>query len=360
MNPDSERLSKLKSIIASLQTSLHNKHSASGALKTYDPIPYTPAWEYIDDTKCEPLEYKTYTTTAGTGGDAMYDAHIKNDRRLILKVKAISAGLDKIGKYDVGSQEDETVGENNNMPELTEDEQEASVENLNESVEASIPEYHRGTVDNPFIYDGTLYELEKFLLTIVFVAGKNATVQQKKVDQLIELIKRDIGSFSVEQLGPLSAAYNSLSEADLAIKINEWLTEVKSGQYKRLNVCISSLCAQLGKGTIDLRSCTRAQLNRVKGIGYKSASMFLMFSRKNWAGACLDTHILKYMRDEMKVTDVPVATPSSKYEYLNLENQFLAQAKSLNMKPAELDFMVWSKYRKKEKEAPTAVLKEKE
>jgi hypothetical protein len=343
MNPDSEKLSKLKSIISSLQSSLHNK---------YYTLTSAPIWEYEDATYGRPLEYKKYTTAGTSGGDPLYAEYNESDRQFILKVKDIAAGLDKIKTYDIGSQEDETVGENNNMPDLTEDEQEASVDNLNESVEASIPEYHRGTVDNPFIYDGTLYELEKFLLTIVFVAGKNATVQQKKVDQLIELIKRDIGSFSVEQLGPLSAAYNSLSEADLAVKINEWLTEVKSGQYKRLNVCISSLCTQLGKGTIDLRSCTRAQLNRVKGIGYKSASMFLMFSRNNWAGACLDTHILKYMRDEMKVADVPNATPSSKYEYLNLENQFLAHAKSLNMKPAELDFMVWSQYRKKEKEAP--------
>lgn len=220
---------------------------------------------------------------------------------------------------------------------ITEDEQQSVDE---------ISEFHPGTVDNPFLYDATKPQLEKFLLTNVFVAGKNATIQQQKLNQFVECVRRDLGSYSVDSLGVLSAIEASIPAAELKDKVLEWLKEVKAGQYARISACIESICSKLYNGNLNLKDCTRNTLVSIKGIGYKTASMFLMYTKQNWPGACLDTHILKYLKEE-GVQNVPDSTPAIKSDYIRLENEFAARAKIKGKKVAEFDFEIWSKYRQK-------------
>ena len=115
----------------------------------------------------------------------------------------------------------------------------------------------------------------------------------------------------------------------------------------RLTSGIMQLATWIGSGQIDLHSCNRTQLVKIKGIGYKTASMFLMYTRRNFTGACLDTHILKYLRDETSVQNVPESTPVTRLEYLRLENDFLNIVKASNKSVAEFDFEIWSRYRRK-------------
>lgn len=214
------------------------------------------------------------------------------------------------------------------------------------NTDVEITDFHPGTVDNPFIKNGTPQQLEKFLLTCVFVAGKNASVMQKKVDLFEECVRRDIGSFTVNELGIISAIHNSYNKEEAREKIAFWLQEVKSGQYGRIANCIMSLCEGVGGGIIKLKSCTRAKLTGIKGVGLKTASLFLMYTRAQWSGACLDTHILKWMREECKMEDVPLSTPSNRNEYIRLEKLYMDKAASLGKPLADLDFEIWSKYRK--------------
>lgn len=216
-----------------------------------------------------------------------------------------------------------------------------------EAVAEDAPEFHPGTVDNPFLYEASKYQLEKFLLTNVFVAGKNATVQQQKLDQFIDCVKRDLGSYSVDTMGPISAIYAGVSTEQLKDTVMEWLKEVKAGQYNRISVCIESLANTVGRGYIDLKSTTRKTLVGVKGIGLKTASMFMLYTHKGWGGAVLDTHILKYLRDELKMENVPDSTPTTAQAYYLLERAFLDHAQATQKKVADLDFEIWSKYRKK-------------
>lgn len=216
-----------------------------------------------------------------------------------------------------------------------------------------IADFHRGTVDNPFLYDATIPELESFVLTNMFVAGKNASVQQVKLDQFIGCVRRDIGSYIVDTLGVLSAIHNAVPSADVNDKVLGWLKEVKSGQYTRLTAGIIQLAEFIGSGAIDLKTCNRAALVRVKGIGYKTASMFLMYTRRGMKVACLDTHILKYLKEETPTIDVPDSTPVLKAEYLRLEDAFLRYARDANKSVAEFDFEIWSRYRQKGKTEDT-------
>lgn len=210
-----------------------------------------------------------------------------------------------------------------------------------------IPEFHRGTVDNPFMYDASLPELERFILINMFVAGKNASVQQVKLDQFIGCVRRDIGENIVDTLGVLSAIHNTIPSAEVNDKVLAWLKEVKSGQYSRLTSGTLQLAEWIGSGQINLKNCNRAQLVKIKGIGYKTASMFLMYTKRNFTGACLDTHILKYLRDETSVQNVPNSTPVTKAEYQRLEAEFLKIVKASNKSVAEFDFEIWSRYRQK-------------
>jgi thermostable 8-oxoguanine DNA glycosylase len=212
---------------------------------------------------------------------------------------------------------------------------------------AEISDIHRGTVDNPFLYDAKTPELEKFILVNMFVAGKNASVQQAKLDQFVSCVRRDLGEHIVDTLGVLSAMHNSLSEAEVNDKVLGWLKEVKAGQYSRLVNGIVQLASYVGAGKIDLKHCNRLQLLKIKGIGYKTASMFLMYTCKDRAVACLDTHILKYLREETKVPAVPLTTPSVKAEYQRLEKEFLNLAGKAGKSVAEFDFEIWSRYRQK-------------
>lgn len=210
-----------------------------------------------------------------------------------------------------------------------------------------IAEIHRGTVDNPFLYDAKINELERFILVNMFVAGKNASVQQVKLDQFISCVRRDLGGDIVDTLGVLSAIHNCLTTDEVNDKVLGWLKEVKSGQYTRLVAGITQLAENIGSGRIDLKNCNRSHLVKIKGIGYKTASMFLMYTRRNQNIACLDTHILKWLREETTTTNVPLATPVLKTEYNRLENIFIHYAKAANKSISEFDFEIWSRYRQK-------------
>lgn len=211
-----------------------------------------------------------------------------------------------------------------------------------------ISDIHRGTVDNPFLFDAKVSELEKFILVNMFVAGKNASVQQAKLDQFVNCVRRDLGEHIVDALGVLSAIHNSLANDEVNDKVLGWLKEVKAGQYSRLTNGIVQLAEHIGAGKIDLKNCNRAQLIKIKGIGYKTASMFLMYTRRNGpAVACLDTHILKYLREETQTPDVPMTTPVVKAEYQRLEAAFLAIVRATGKSVAEFDFEIWSRYRQK-------------
>lgn len=211
-----------------------------------------------------------------------------------------------------------------------------------------ISDIHRGTVDNPFLFDAKVPELEKFVLVNMFVAGKNASVQQAKLDQFVNCVRRDLGEHIVDTLGVLSAIHNVLPNTEVNDKVLGWLKEVKSGQYSRLTNGIVQLAEHIGAGKIDLKNCNRSQLIKIKGIGYKTASMFLMYTRRNGPPvACLDTHILKYLREETQTPNVPLTTPVVKAEYRRLEDAFLAIVRTTGKSVAEFDFEIWSRYRQK-------------
>jgi thermostable 8-oxoguanine DNA glycosylase len=173
-------------------------------------------------------------------------------------------------------------------------------------------------------FNRTEAELQEFLMFCVVVAGKNSHQQAIKLDQFIKDITANTGNttpFSaLEKLWPTTITWR--------------LQEVKMGQYTRITNAFWLICKLQ-----DLKNVTVAELEKVKGIGPKTARFFVLHSRPNQNVAVLDTHILKWMGKAMRVK-VPNATPSGN-RYLELEKFFLDYCKEKKCSPAELDLEIW-------------------
>lgn len=97
---------------------------------------------------------------------------------------------------------------------------------------------------------------------------------------------------------------------------------------------------------LDLRSCTLEQLESVPGVGQKTSRFFVLHSRPGVRRAVLDTHVLKWLR-EQGVEGVPAATPTGR-RYAALEAEFLNRVPP-GVTPADFDLEVWAGYaRRKE------------
>jgi hypothetical protein len=194
-----------------------------------------------------------------------------------------------------------------------------------------------GNVLNPFIYDEPIAKLDMFVFTGLVVAGKPAEVQQKKLRLFFRriCINEEHDEWTI----------------GFAERPHSWVMEalefVRMGQYTRISKGMEAYAAARVQG-LDPRTCGREDLTAIPGIGMKTASFFLLFSRRDIKGiACLDTHILKFMREEMGI-DAPKATPSGR-KYLELEKQFVSYCEQLGVAVAEKDFEIWKRYRTKYK-----------
>lgn len=94
---------------------------------------------------------------------------------------------------------------------------------------------------------------------------------------------------------------------------------------------------------INLKTCSVEELEAIPWIGPKTARCFLVHSRKNVKYACLDTHVLHYLRDQG--IDAPLSTPTGK-KYKYFENIFLRLANEAKMSPAKFDLWIWNNYSK--------------
>ena len=188
-------------------------------------------------------------------------------------------------------------------------------------------------------FDRTKAELEEFLLFGLCVAGKKATVQAEKLERFLHAldkiwqgqdpnIKNYIGPKNHVVLSPFELLSNS-READVL----ECMKTVGLGQYRKL------LQGFEDARHLDVFNCTLEDLEKCYGVGPKTSRFFLLHSRPNQNLACLDTHVLKYLKSEG--FPAPKVNPSKKL-YPLLEKAFLFLARENNMTPANFDLNIWN------------------
>lgn len=117
--------------------------------------------------------------------------------------------------------------------------------------------------------------------------------------------------------------------------LEDKLRLAKTGNYSKLAKTLSALAWS----SIDLRTCTPAELEYVHGIGPKTSRFFILWTRPDARYAALDVHILRWLGE--RGHKVPKSTPQSSKAYAMLEKAFLDEADRLGLSPAELDKRVW-------------------
>lgn len=171
-------------------------------------------------------------------------------------------------------------------------------------------------------FNRTPAELEEVALFSVLVAGKNAVSTAKALDRF---------------LGDTKAPFAFVRKIPLE-KLPAILKSVGIGCYERKALYLHHLV----HSGVDLKTCTEDDLVAMPGIKYKTANMFLMHTRQGYRGGCLDTHILKYLRDLGH--KVPKSTPQSRKRYREIQDIYFKIAESLGVDPTTLDLEVWRKY----------------
>jgi thermostable 8-oxoguanine DNA glycosylase len=173
-------------------------------------------------------------------------------------------------------------------------------------------------------FSRTKSELESFFLFGVFCAGKNSDYASKCLARLLNGKQGDSPFAILKSLGETG--------------IHNALVASRIGQYSRLTKAI------MGAVELDLKTCTLEDLMSVHGVGQKTARFFLLHSRPDCRCAVLDTHILRWLRDNG--FDAPQSTPTSVKQYKDLEEKFLflANLNFPNMSIAQIDLTLWMKY----------------
>jgi thermostable 8-oxoguanine DNA glycosylase len=182
-------------------------------------------------------------------------------------------------------------------------------------------------------FNRTDEELEEFALFCPSVAGKRASVQAEKLDEL--LYNLQFVSFVDEKQSPFEVVQQAASKN----RLEEEMRNVKLGKYSTLVPCFTAL--SLNDANV-LREVSVETLKRYPGIGDKTARFFIMHSRRDVEVATLDTHILSWMDENLDVNVHPNA-PRSTREYKRLEHRFLEEAERRGRHPAHLDLEIWNR-----------------
>jgi thermostable 8-oxoguanine DNA glycosylase len=207
-------------------------------------------------------------------------------------------------------------------------------------------------------FNRTEAEMQELILFLVVVAGKKASTMARELDKFL----RGKSPIYNPKVMPPFYLLRQLSFGKRE-RLEEILREHSFGQYNR----VSKAFFELAYSGLDLRTCSLEDLMKIHGIGRKSASCFLAWTRKGVRVAMLDTHLLKEIAKEQEKllknrdylgkwgrmlleiigdVQVPKATPSSKTLYNKLENFWLTLCDGLGEDPTEYDLKVWKKYSK--------------
>lgn len=184
--------------------------------------------------------------------------------------------------------------------------------------------------------------LEELILFCIAVAGKNATVTSKNLDKLL--------NFGFEQFK--GSPFQIIKKLDETYYLEDVLKNFGFGCYKVKSKGFS----EIANSNLNLRTCTVLDLESIHGIGMKSARFFILHSRENANVACLDTHVLQWLRSYSGLI-VPKQTPARK-KYIELETVFLNVCNVLKMHPAKLDLKIWNKSRRSDEKLLVGNLQE--
>ena len=178
-------------------------------------------------------------------------------------------------------------------------------------------------------YNRTQSELEEFILFCINVAGKKSAIEAPKLEVFIERAK---------DITKESTPFNCIRKLIKLGRLNEIMHWAKLSPYaQRYNSYVAVAKIK------DLQTVTLNRLLQVPGIGLKTARFFLSHSREDFDEPMLDTHILRFLRDQ-GYADAPKSTPTNENTYHYFANIFKNIARQLGKSVTDLDLEIWKQY----------------
>lgn len=178
-------------------------------------------------------------------------------------------------------------------------------------------------------YNRTQSELEEFILFCINVAGKKSAIEAPKLEVFIERAK---------DITKESTPFNCIRKLIKLGRLNEIMHWAKLSPYaQRYNSYVAVAKIK------DLQTVTLNRLLQVPGIGLKTARFFLSHSREDFDEPMLDTHILRFLRDQ-GYSDAPKSTPTNENTYHYFANIFKNIARQLGKSVTDLDLEIWKQY----------------
>lgn len=175
-------------------------------------------------------------------------------------------------------------------------------------------------------YDMPVDDLHEFFVFCICVANKSAVTIAPRVRKL----RRVFGD-------PLLRGLCGLRADQLATH----LKKLGIGTYTLKSEGLLQAASLYAAGKLDLQNTSVTELERIRGIGPKTARFFLVHTDRRANYAILDTHILKWMTQHGY--DVPKSTPGGK-RYLEIEKLVLKEASNAGMTAAEFDIACWKQF----------------
>jgi thermostable 8-oxoguanine DNA glycosylase len=214
-------------------------------------------------------------------------------------------------------------------------------------------------VSNCNDFERTDAEVEVWLIFCVMVAGHEATTTARKIHNLF-LGMTDINVGRAPLHIPLMMPIGYLRFARSVGLLEPLMRSARTGCYTNYRKTFDYLIDNEIDGA-KLRRMSLQDLIKIPSVGLKTASFFIMSTRRDVRMAALDTHLLKYLRERAAIggfvadwlreegvdpARIPKATPANAELYAKLERVILKIADMYCMTPQDFDFAVWSLYAK--------------
>ena len=175
-------------------------------------------------------------------------------------------------------------------------------------------------------FNRTTPQLEEFLIFCIMVAGKNAKSIAKITDSFL---------FDNEYADQGYSPFEIITRMISNNKLDHYMKRSRTGKYRLLTKAFN----YLHSSTIDLRTCSVDELEKIPGVGRKTSRFFVVHSRPNQKYAVLDTHVVKWL------THIGYEeTRLFPKNYLDLEQIFIREAELRIMTVADLDLKIWSRF----------------
>ncbi len=184
-------------------------------------------------------------------------------------------------------------------------------------------------------YNRNEWQLQEWLLYCICVAGKKSEIESPKVRKFC-LDPRFGFNLKPFDLIRKLLSVSSVEEDGLKQHLKKYKISPYTQRYNSFKDAVTLLPDNLSEVTID-------DLQKVRGISTKTSRFFLTHSREDFEEPVIDTHILRFLRDEGH-DDVPESTPQNPKVYAKVAKYFSDIAEARKQSVTELDLQVWTQY----------------